>query len=328
MAFQSHRTRFKGDLAGVKQQQILELDYDKTNIKDRMEYIKNKYSEVEKYHEEYTSDYYKVELNSNDNLSSDINIFKAIERDANYLLNSLDVPKDKQHKYNMLSQEEFDRVIKREQKADLFSEEFTDMLKPAFKNEFTNMDLKITNKDITEASEMGRILREYDVLRTHLKDEMQKIKNKKGSYLNVAKAKLLLGTLNCDMLDVKKSYKGITRPSTKLGDIGTVPDYDAIKYSNPAHIKAIISTVKFGDLQPDSEFSHLAYDMEVAIKKLYKNGKIDDVDLNIVECLNAGYSERKIAEELGREKKTIAQRIDKICRRIANNYTYFKIVES
>lgn len=327
MAFQSHRTRFKGDLAGINQEKISELDYTRENIEERLDYIKMKYSYVRNYHEEYTTEYYKVNVNSDDNLSADINIFKAIEKDGNYLLNSLDIPRDSQHKYNLLTQEEFDKKLKDEKKLDLFADDLVDVLKPNLKNEFTNMDLKITQKDLNEDSEMGEILREYDAVKTHLKEEIKKIKCKQGSYLNVSKAKMILGTINCDMLDVKKSYKGITRPSTKLGDIGSAPDYDSIKYSNPAHIKAIISSVRFGDIEPDSMLSHMAYDIEKAIKILYAKGKLDELDLEIVDCLNSGYSERRTADELKKGKTTIQQRINKICRRVALYYTYLEITK-
>lgn len=324
MAFQSHRTRFKGDLAGIEQEKIVELDYERENSKERLDYINKKYSYVSRYHEEYTSEYYKVNVNTDDNLSADINVFKAIERDGSYLLNSLDIPRDSQYKYNLLTQEEFDKKLNDEKKVDLFSEELIDVLKPSFKNDYVNMDLKIESKDLLEDSEMGEILRDYDAIKSHLKEEMQKIKMKQGSYLNVAKAKMILGTINCDMLDVKRSYKGITRPSTKLGDIGSAPDYDSIDYSNHAHVKAIICNVRFGELQPDSMLSHLAYDIEKAIKTLHASGKLDDLDLEIVDCLNSGYSERRTADELNKGKTTIQQRIGKICRRVALYYTYIE----
>ena len=328
MAFQSHRTRFKGDLAGIEQEKIEELDYERENSKERLDYINKKYSYVSRYHEEYTSEYYKVNVNSDDNLSADINVFKAIERDGSYLLNSLDIPRDSQYKYNLLTQEEFDKKLNDEKKVDLFSEELIDVLKPSFKNDYINMDLKITNKDLAEDSEMGEVLRDYDAVKSHLKDEMKKIKLKQGSYLNVAKAKMILGTINCDMLDVKRSYKGITRPSTKLGDIGSAPDYDSIKYSNPDHVKAIISNVRFGEIQPDSMLSHLAYDVEKAIKSLYENNKLDDLDREIVDCINSGMTIRATGEELSRDKKAIQQRLDKICRRVALYYTYLEIIKN
>lgn len=327
MAFQSHRTRFKGDLAGVPQKDISELDYTKEKISERVEYINMKYSYVRKYHEEYTSEHYKVNVNADDNLSGDINIFKALERDANYLLNSVDIHRDRQHKYNILTQEEFDKLLKKEEKDDITEESYKNIVKPKEKNDFINMDLKITQKDLKENSEMGEILRDYQVVKEHLKEEICKIKEKNPSYLNIYKAKLLLGTINCDMLDVKKRYKGITRPSTKLGDIGSLPNYDAIMYSNPAHVKAIISNVRFGDIQPDSMLSHIAFDIQKAIKSLHSENRLDILDIEIVDCINSGMTIRATALELKRDKKAIQQRLDKICRRVALYYTYLDIIE-
>ena len=322
MAFQSHRTRFKGDLAGVEQKSIIELDYTKEKIKDRLQYIERKYDNVGKYHEEYTTDFYKVNVNTDDNLSADINIFKAIERDGSYLLNSLDIPRDKQHKYNILTQEEFDKMLKKEEKEDITDDAFKNILASAPKNDYINMDLKITPKDLKEDSEMGCILRDYDRAKTHVKGEILKIKDKQESYLNVYSARLLSGTIGCDMLDVKKSYKGITRPSNKLGDIGSLPDYSSIKYSDPKHIRAIISVVKLGDLEPDSELSHIAFDIKVAIEELYKRKILDDRDLYIIEGVNSGVSMRKLAKELGIKHQSVSERFSKVVDKIALYHTH------
>lgn len=322
MAFQSHRTRFKGDLAGVEQKSIIELDYTKEKIKDRLQYIERKYDNVGKYHEEYTTDFYKVNVNTDDNLSADINIFKAVERDGSYLLNSLDIPRDKQHKYNILTQEEFDEMLKKEAKEDITDDAFKNILASAPKNDYINMDLKITPKDLKEDSEMGCILRDYDRAKTHVKGEILKIKDKQESYLNVYSARLLSGTIGCDMLDVKKSYKGITRPSNKLGDIGSLPDYSSIKYSDPNHIRAIISVVKLGDLEPDSELSHIAFDIKVAIEELYKRKILDDRDLYIIEGVNSGVSMRKLAKELGIKHQSVSERFSKVVDKIALYYTH------
>ena len=320
MAFQSHRTNFKGDLAGVEQNSIIQLDYTLESLEKRINYIKTKYKEISEYHEEYTSDYYKVEVNSNDNLSADINIFKAIERDASYLLNSLDVPKEREYRYNLLTQEEFDKLLRGENKADLYSDSFLNILKPDFTNDYINLSLVVSKRDILEDSEMGEILRQYNDIRECLKDEMRKIKMGEESHLKLYQIKSLLSGLIGDMLDTKRIYKGIRRPSTKLGDIGSCPDYDKIDYSNKDHVKAIISNVKFGEIQPDSELSHIAYDIEVAINGLHQQGMLDELDLEIVNCINSGMSNVSTAKEVGRDESTIRSRVNKICRRISMYY--------
>lgn len=324
MAFQSHRTRFKGDLAGIEQEKIVELDYQRENLEERLDYINKKYSYVSRYHEEYTSDYYKVNVNTDDNLSSDINIFKAIERDGNYLLNSLDVPRDKQHKYNIMTQEDFDKLLKKEEKDDITDEAYQNILKPKFKNDYINMDLKITSKDLTEDSEMGKILRKYNRVKNHIKNEHNSIKKGGKSYLSFYDIKRNMGTLNCDMLDVKKSYKGITRPASKLGDIGGDIDWTEVDYTDAGQIKGLIKIVNFGEIRPDDELSHLAYDLEDAIDNLKKRGALDQIDLDIIEGINTGVSMRKLEEELGISNQAISKRYNKIAEKLA---MYFSIIK-
>ena len=324
MAFQSHRTRFKGDLAGIEQEKIVELDYQRENLEERLDYINKKYSYVSRYHEEYTSDYYKVNVNTDDNLSSDINIFKAIERDANYLLNSVDIPRDKQHKYNIMTQEDFDKLLNKEEKDDITDEAYQNILKPKFKNDYINMDLKITSKDLTEDSEMGKILREYNRVKNHIKNEHNSIKKGGKSYLSFYDIKRNMGTLNCDMLDVKKSYKGITRPASKLGDIGGDIDWTEVDYTDAGQIKGLIKIVNFGEIRPDDELSHLAYDLEDAIDNLKKRGALDQIDLDIIEGINAGVSMRKLEEELGISNQAISKRYNKIAEKLA---MYFSIIK-
>lgn len=327
MAFSSHRTRFQGELAGIKQEEITKLDYTKEELKDRKKYIEDKYSKIEKYHEEYTSEYYKCELNTNDNLSEDINVFKSIERDANYILNSLDVAKDRQQQYAFLDEFEFKKLEHKERlNLTLDNPDVMNIVKPAFKNVYLSNDLVIKKNDLKDEV-IGEILTDYERVRTHLKEEMAKLKNKSGSRYDLGFIKRNLGTLQGDMVDCKRILKVVLRPSNKLGDIGSQPDYNTIKYSNPAHIKAIITNVRFGEINPDSMLSHISYDIEKAVRDLCLKKRLDELDLEIINCLNDGLSERATAEELGKGKTTIQQRVSKICERIASYYTYFEIVK-
>ena len=98
--FISPRGRFSGELAGIKVEQLKEINYDIKTIEERLKEIKNKLEEVKPFFDEYfyTSDesnkdiqYYKYNPNKQDELSEDINICKYIESYATYLLNSEDL---------------------------------------------------------------------------------------------------------------------------------------------------------------------------------------------------------------------------------------------
>lgn len=321
MAFSSYRKIFKGTLDKKNIEDLNKLDYNFEKLKDRKRYLEEKYrNSVIPFYERYIGDgYYKVALSKDDELSAEINVFKAIERDGSYLINSLDIPRDSQYKYNLLSQEEFDNLLSKEKKEDITDESFQNILLPNLKNVYTNLDLKITQKDLNENSEMGSILRDYQRAKIHLNEENKKIKAKEPSYLNLGKIKLLVGTINCDMLDVKKRYKGMTTPNSSCGGHGEF-DFNSIDYTNVNHIKAIIKNIRFGELHPDSPLSHIAYDIEKAIKELLKNGKIDDLDFEIIDCINSGMSNTATAREVKRDESTVRSRLDKVSKRIAIYY--------
>lgn len=335
MAFSSYRTRFAGTLSGVPIEELKELDYSISTFKGRLAFIKKKYKRVKPFYDSYiftseeeqdvnTEDgieFYKVNLSTTDELSSEINIFKFIERDASYLLNSSDLPRDKQQEYTILDEEEFKKLLIKERKnISLNSSEVMEILKPKEENFYKDNDITISPKDLTDDI-TGSVLSDYNTLRNHLKKEMAKVKNKEKSVYDLGFLKRNLGTLMADMVDSKKILRGITNPSKKGGDESGMFYTDLIDYTNENHIKAILRNVKItGELEPDNELSHIAYDIEVAIKKLHSKGKLDDLDLEIVECYNSGYSERNIAEELDKGKTTIQQRLSKIVKRISEYF--------
>lgn len=324
MAFQSYRTRFQGELQGININQVAEIDNTKEKLKERMDFIKNKHEIVVPFHNDFIDNYYKVALNSDDELSEQINIFKYLEREASYLINSRDIPRDKQQKYKILDERDFKKLIAREQSleyvagdTDIDDSDTLTIVKREETNDYIGADFKITKKDL-QHERAGQVLSCYDKGRQHLKDEMQKIRNKEESYLNLYNIKRILKGINSDMILAKVQLRGIRCPAKRLGDIGSAPDFDSIDYTNQDHIKKIIKFVKFGEIEPDSMLSHIAYDMQKTIEELHNSGKIDDMDKEIVECFNFGMSNVDIAKEIGRTENAVRQRLNKIFKRIAD----------
>ena len=117
MAFSSHRKQFKGQLANISVSMLNELNYDIELLADRKGYIEEKYKRVKPFYDLFINgdesiEYYKVGLNKDDDLSAEINIFKTIERDGSYLLNSRDVPRDRNQEYTFLTEGEFKIIEK------------------------------------------------------------------------------------------------------------------------------------------------------------------------------------------------------------------------
>ncbi|EOU2097107.1 hypothetical protein C0L75_03040 [Clostridium perfringens] len=345
MAFSSYRTKFQGTLANVPVAALRELDFTRTNIAERLEYINLKYKKVKDFYNTYIftkekneesfvklskedyQEYYKVNLNTTDELSSEINIFKYCEADANYLLNSLDVIKDKQQQYTILSEEEFKKILAKERSITSLTEDEEnqgenkmEILAAKETNDYINMNHSITKKDL-EDEKCGKVLREYNNFRDFLREEMYKCKDSnQNSNIPLYLIKRNLQSINDDMLLAKIQLKGIRNPAKRLGDIGSLPNIYAIDYSNPKHIKQILKFIKLGDLHPDNELSHIAFDMKVAIKNLKKQEKLNDTDLEVLEGYNAGEKIIIMAKELNISEGAIRQRLRKIFNYIANFY--------
>lgn len=346
MAFASHRKNFRGVLAGLTFEDIKQLDYNKTLLKERKNYIEEKYIRIKDYLDTYIftkeenvdggslcknyskeelAQYYKYNLNKEDDLSAEINIFKSIESDASFLLNSKDLPRDKEQQYKFLNEEDFKKLIKREESLSNFmdsedsDENVMSILERSKRNDYINMQHKIKKEDFTH-KDAGQVLSDYDKFRNYLKSQMEKIKNKEKSTLTLYQAKKHLKEVNDDMIRAKIDLRGIRAAAKRLGDESGMFYSEDIDYTNPSHVKNIIKFVRFGELQPDSDLSHLAYDMRVAIDTLFKNKEIDSIDMEIIECFNAGYTNLATAKEINRDEKVVRRRLDKIFNKISSFY--------
>lgn len=349
--FISARARFSGELGGIKTEQLRGLDYNKEKLHERIEEVDNKLSTVGIFMDEYffqkekddrdngefdhlitesdEREYYRYSPNTTDELSEDINICKYIQAYASYILNSKDLPKEKQQAYSILSEEEFKKQLLKEMSTD-FKADAGVVMDTRPTNDYNNMDSKITKKDLyphlqdnkygirQKDIELAKVLNEYETLREHVRGEMAKLKAGEPTYLTLYQMKSILASVMGDMHDSKKMILGVRSQAKRLGDESPFNDYSALDYSNVEHIKACLKHCPLGTPKPDVMTSHIGYDLQVAINKLSKTKKLDAIDMEIIDCYNSGrYTIRDIANEIERDSKTIQQRLDKICKRIA-----------
>ena len=347
MTWNSYRTKFEGKLGGITPKDF-ELDKDSNDVltlQARMEVIKKKIEEIDPFLTEY---FYTKEYDKRDNgesigdkndkimffnykpsrdeeLSFDINICKYLESYVTYLLSSVDMKKDKQEEYTILDEEDFKEQLQKEIKyPDETDSSIVLDMRPS--NKYTNMKQKITPKDLKseqireEDKYLAEVLDAYDKLKQILKSDLAKMQNREltENGFSLKKLRFMLSTVNDDMILAKNKIVSIRPPATKLGDERTIYDFSQISYKNPKHIQFILKYCKMGHLRPNDPMSEMAYDLSVAIDKLYKSHKIDKIDMEIINCYNTGtYSMADIAAELNRSKATIKQRIYKICKRVA-----------
>ena len=341
--FISPRARFTGTLNGIKVEDLKGLDFNIETLEGRLKEVREKLDKVSPFFDEYffTSEeeedgekprqYYKFDPNTTDELSEDINICKYIQSYGSYILNSKDLPRDKQIEYTILSEDEFKKQLLKEMATD-FKSDASIVLDTRPTNDYKNLDLKITKKDMfpelqnnkygvrDKDKELASILNDYETLREHLRCEMAKIKSGEGSYLTLYQIKSMLATIMADMYDAKRMVLGMKAPAKRLGDESPYNDFSTLDYNNPEHIKHCLKFCTITETpRPDDMVSHIGYDLRVAIRTLVKKRMIDKVDVEIIECYNSGsYTIREIANEIKKDSKTVQQRLDKICRRIAN----------
>lgn len=350
--FISYRARFQGKLAGISVEELKGLDYEKEKLIDRMEEVLNKLDKVEPFFDEYffqketderdngefehlitesdEREYYRYSPNTTDELSEDINICKIIQSYGSYILNSKDLPRERQQEYSILTEEEFEKQLLKEMATD-FKADASVVLDCRPKNDYINLDHKVTKKDLyphlqknkygvrEKDLELAKVLNDYETFREYLREEMRKLKAGEPTEMTLYRLKNLLGGLAGDVVDAKKMILGVRAQAKRLGDESPLNDYSTLDYQNAEHIKYILKFCKITKSpRPDDMLSHVGYDIHVAIKKLVDCNKLDKIDLEIIECYNANYSERDIAKEINRDKRVVTQRLDKICRRITS----------
>ena len=158
--FISPRARFTGELNGIKVEELKGLDFNVETVEGRLKEVRRKLEKVAPFLEEYffteeeedengekPRQYYKFDPNTTDELSEDINICKYIQSYGSYILNSKDLPRDRQLEYTILTEDEFKKQLLKEMATD-FKSDAGVILDTRPTNDYKNLDLKITKKDI------------------------------------------------------------------------------------------------------------------------------------------------------------------------------------
>lgn len=338
--FTSYRARFQGELAGIKADELRGLDYELEKFKDRKEFIEDKCEKIKPFVDEYFYNYkekddrdsgefdyldhnnrmyFNYRPKTTDELSDEINICKYLQAYGTYMMNSKDLPREKQQQYNILSEEEFSKVLQREKTLEVTSNgNAMDVLDQKPTNDYTNLNHRIVKSDFNDP-EIKDVLNSYETYREHLKGEMQKIKNGEESYLDLYTIRSILSGVNDDMIQSKIKIKQIRNQAKRLGDESPYNDFSTLDYKNPEHIKHMLRFCKITRTpRPDNMTSHLGYDLHKAIDELVSLDKLDKVDLEIIECYNTGtYTQREIGRELEVSEGTIRFRLNRISKKIS-----------
>lgn len=325
MVYLGHRAKFGGELNKKTIKDLKMLDYNLTNANNRnkcVDEIIGAEGNCKDFYDEYIDSYYKYDTKNE--LAQDINVFKAIENMGTYLLNSKDLKKEKKQEYKIYTDEQLFKIALTENNcskllgsndADIEEEQLLHYLMTNKRNEYYRKDFRIKKEDF-EDERIADVLKDYNRLYEFVKNELNNIKNKKKSNLNLYQARNMIKSINDDMILAKQKIINPIEMSPS-GDFSQKIDWEQFDFENKEHIKAILYIQK-EQIVPDDDVSLIVYDVNNALKKLYNDKKIDKIDLTIIKLIRQekSYTLQQIGKKLNMSQQAISKRIDKISEKI------------
>ena len=330
-------TKFKGKLHGEKAENFIKkLDFSlKQNdrIKFAQELMKHPYWS------EYFDTYYKSNISQNDNLSDHVSVCQTLDSIANYILFSPDGERiNKKVKYNFYTERNFNKLLCKESSieskaedsvssfdvydgdekfANQYSEVINYLVRP-MKNYKNKIAQEIFDKDLS-----NEYLKSYQDAIWHCKllyckytEQIEELnKQGKSAYKIINKRKFLtkhMKEMKLDQLISKDMLFGTIYFKQPLPD-SCDTDYDQFDFFDESHIRALLC-VKNTDLQTD--VGCLVWDL----KNLIKNIAFDPLENEIINLLKNDNTNIEIADILGIKRQYIDAKIQKIAKKIINEY--------
>lgn len=293
------------------EKEIATINYELNSLEERIKHIGEKLDEEKQlyYSYQFEKSYSKLVVDSSE--------LMRLEKYSNYLLKL--APKDSVYRYEVMNQKEFDYKLEQEGKLYIESEEFLANVR-VDKNDYINMSVTISEKDLIAEDELGKILRDYQRGKEHLLKEMRKMQNGETSKYKLYEIKKHLQSINDDIIQAKIHYKGIVDKHDQVKWFGDIVDYDLIiDYKNPNHIKAILKYLRLDcDIDPSKSLSLVAEDLSVAIRMLKEDNIIDDIDNKIITGINVdNCTLRELEGIIGMRFSSIHKRFNRICNKIS-----------
>lgn len=321
---------FKGSLEGIKIEdlKLKKKDKEKKFLCERLKVLDEKYKKVQPFYEAFTSEIYTPNLKEKDPLSHTINVFKYLEFDANYLLNSVDVIREKNINKTL---EKYDQALLNvATKNHLDFDIAMSVTSQTNTTRYINTETIITVDDLNEKT-YGAYLKAYNYTRDILIEQMLFLQGRlkiEENEMEIEKTNhslnqiiSLLANINKDMKIIKESFKGLTKyviKDKKQGYVNNTTLLDNISYSNPNHISYVLKYVDLNQpLNPNDDITIIATDINKVISILSKNGILKEKELSILALIqNSNLSFEEIAKNLNICRKTVYNRFDSIVKKV------------
>lgn len=330
-------TKFKGKLHDERAENFIKkLDFSLTQhdrIKKAQEITNHAYWN------EYFDNYFKAELTQDDNLSDHINVCQVLNSIANYILFSPDGERiNKKVKYNFYTEKTFNEILCRESSIESKAEDAVSGLDhydgdEAISNQYSEVINYLVRQTENYKKEIAQQIYAEDLSNEYLKsyhdaiwhcrllcqkytEEIKELNRQgKSAYKLVNKKKFLMKhmrEMKLDQLICKDKLFGTIYFKQPLPD-SCDTDYDQFDFFDESHVRALLM-MKNTDLQTD--VGCLVQDL----KNLIKNITFDPLEREIIFLLKSDNTNIEIADILGIKRQYIDAKIQKIAKKIVQEY--------
>lgn len=323
MALYSNNSFFTGDLDGKNLSTMDKLDRTVKSLEERKTNVLDQLNNSN-YFLDYIENFYKVNLNSGDATSENVNVFKKLESFASYILacqESIDMDKAEQKTY-VFHNQNMQKYLDRE-KVDVANNESNDNIVDAEnivhallarpKNSRRQKIQEVKNKDLERDDLTGEILREYKMLLDTINERLSEPQNSKWPLYT--KHKFLVKQ---DMIDVKNMLDGVWGYNIQAKETH-VPDLDVFDFTDMETVKYMMQYGK-----PDLNFNEDMWCVWQDFIKVVKQANLTPQELDIFSKLQNGWQLTEIAEELNivyeRLRQTIVKNIAKKITKVGCKY--------
>lgn len=346
-----NRHFFNGNLNGFRTTD-LKISNNKTfeelsnaKLDERLQIINEKVEEVDQFLVEYfggqnlnKKDYFKVDLNSNDELSENNSVCKAIETWANYILGSEEIRKerrDNEQKYRFyIDKTEFKNLTNKEESLEgkinhtnnkidnsnsNNNDVIIDFLLQKQGNKKRSKKITVNKSDTFKDDYCSQVLKEYfelsDFADRAIKDiKINKDSKYKGKRYNFTKLKK---DVHYDMIYCKEHLRGIFGEKLKNQILdSTVPDWNKFDWHEPSHIKELLFLQK--EFDPQDDLSNLLLSLEELLKFMTKNNYFTKDEKTIIKLIREGYKKSEITDYMNTYRTKTTRDINKIVDKIVD----------
>lgn len=318
MSGYANNSFFQGNLGNKNLKDFMKLDISKTSLDERKQYLEELIGD-QYFFDEYFEKHFKASINSNEALSTEVNVCNVLENMANYLLNSDEskqMDADKKNVYvfhkgnerfkKRMDRETFSTTINGETMNIVDNPNVVHVLQKKEKNFRLPKKQKITKEDLLRNDFCGDVLREYQKMLDTINEKIVEKRDKMYFKYSINKS-----TIQQDMIDAKNMILGVWGYNISISE-SHVPDTEIFDFTDYDTVKFLLQMEK-----PDFSFNFEMWLVWTEFIETVKKANLTETEAEIVVMLQNQWRIQEISDATGIAYHNLYQTtIPRICKKI------------